>query len=119
MRGSRLAAAGVCALGCLPAVAAAQESPLNGVGEEILVTAQKREERLQDVPVSVTVLGGEALANARIDSGTEIARQTPNLRVSLLGDESQPKFAMRGISTSEFNLNAISSTGILPMTGPA
>lgn len=80
--------------------------------EEIIVTAQRREERLQDVPISVTVLGAEALENARIDTGTEIARQTPNLRVSVLGDESQPKFALRGISTPEFNLNAISATGI-------
>lgn len=80
--------------------------------DDIIVTAQKREQRLQDVPVSVTVLGNQALTNAKIDTGTEIARQTPNLRVSLLGDESQPKFALRGLSTPEFNLNAISPTGI-------
>lgn len=79
---------------------------------EIVVTAQKREERLQDVPVSVTVLTTGALSNARIDSGTEVARQTPNMRVSVLGDESQPKFALRGVSTPEFNLNAISATGV-------
>lgn len=79
---------------------------------DIIVTAQKRSERLQDVPVSVTVIGADALANGNIDSGTEIARQTPNLRASVLGNESQPKFALRGISTSEFNLNAVSPTGI-------
>jgi iron complex outermembrane receptor protein len=87
-------------------------APQEGVLQEIIVTAQKREQRLQDVPVSVTVLGAEALERASIDSGTEIARQTPNLRVSVLGDESQPKFALRGVSTPEFNLNAISPTGV-------
>lgn len=101
----------------LPGVALAQASggtstDTGGLPEEIIVTAQKREQRLQDVPVSVTVLGTQALTNAKIDTGTEIARQTPNLRVSLLGDESQPKFALRGLSTPEFNLNAISPTGI-------
>ncbi len=104
-------AATALVLGFHPAMA--QDGPdATANVREIVVTAQKREERLQDVPVSVTVLGAEALTSARIDSGTEIARQTPNLRVSVLGDESQPKFALRGISTSEFNLNAISSTGI-------
>jgi iron complex outermembrane receptor protein len=80
--------------------------------EEIIVTAQKRDERLQEVPVSVSVFGAQGLEMAKIDSGSEIARQTPNLRVSVLGNENQPKFALRGISTSEFNLNAVSPTGV-------
>ena len=49
---------------------------------DIIVTAAKREERLQDVPISVTVLGGAQLSSLKITNGTEIARQTPNLRVS-------------------------------------
>lgn len=77
----------------------------------IVVTAQKREQLLQEVPVSVSVMGATALKNAKLDTGTEIARMVANLRVSVLGDESQPKFSLRGISTSEFNLNAISPTG--------
>ena len=77
----------------------------------VVVTALKREQRLQDVPVSVSVMNAQSLSNSKIDTGTEIARLVPNLRVSNLGDESQPKFALRGISSSEFNLNAISPTG--------
>jgi iron complex outermembrane recepter protein len=94
------------------APAATDQQVLADQSGDIVITAQKRSERLQDVPVSVTALSGETLSNSRIDSGTEIARETPNLRVSVLGDESQPKFALRGISTPEFNLNAISPTGI-------
>lgn len=90
----------------------AQNSSTSPPVEEVIVTAQKRDQRLQDVPISETVLSEDALRNAKIDSGTEIARQTPNLRVSVLGNESQPKFSMRGISTAEFNLNAISPTGV-------
>jgi iron complex outermembrane recepter protein len=78
---------------------------------KVVVTAQKREQLLQEVPVSVSVMNSKALNNAKIDTGTEIARLVANLRVSVLGDESQPKFSLRGISTSEFNLNAISPTG--------
>ncbi|MCP5388187.1 MAG: TonB-dependent receptor [Novosphingobium sp.] len=108
--------AGTVALSALAAGAAsasAQETQSGAYSAaDIVVTARKREERLQDVPIAVTVLSGETLSRARIDSGTEIARQTPNLRVSLLGDESQPKFSMRGIASSEFTLNSISSTGV-------
>ncbi len=80
--------------------------------EEIIVTAQKRNESLQDVPISETVLSSEAIRSMQFSSGSEIARQTPNLNVSKLGNEDQPKFSMRGISTSAFNLNASSATGV-------
>lgn len=95
-----------------PAVAMAQSDPQSTTLDEVVVTAQKREERLQDVPVSATVLGQAQLENLQIASGSDIARQTPNLRVSVLGNEDQPKFSMRGIATAEFNLNAVSSTGV-------
>lgn len=80
--------------------------------EEVIVTAEKREQRLQEVPVSVTVLGESQMEALNLSSGTEIARQTPNLRVSNLGNEDQPKFSMRGISTPDFNLNTTSPTGV-------
>lgn len=99
-----------CAQSTQPARMASDRE--NGQHEEIIVTAQKRSERLQEVPVSDTVVTADQLSQYQIDSGSELARRTPNLRVSLLGDESQPKFALRGISTPEFNLNAVSPTGV-------
>jgi iron complex outermembrane receptor protein len=106
----------VAALGLAISAQAQQAAPEAPAAAEadantVVVTAQKREQRLQDVPVSVSVMNAQSLASAKIDTGTEIARLVPNLRVSNLGDESQPKFSLRGISTSEFNLNAISPTG--------
>jgi len=80
--------------------------------EVIIVTSQKRSERLQDVPVSVTAFSARDLKASNADSGIEIVRQTPNLVVSVLGNETQPKFSLRGVSTSEFNLNAVSPTGV-------
>ncbi len=79
---------------------------------EVVVSAQKREENLQEVPVSVTVLGAEQIHQLQLNSGTDVARQTPNLRVSNLGNEDQPKFSMRGIATPDFNLNTASPTGV-------
>ncbi|HEY9216616.1 MAG TPA: TonB-dependent receptor [Phenylobacterium sp.] len=104
----RLLLAGVSLAGAYAAPALAQDNTLS----EVIVTAEKREARLQDVPVSVTVVGAAQIDAMNIASGTEIARQTPNLRVSNLGNEDQPKFSMRGIATPDFNLNTTSPTGV-------
>jgi iron complex outermembrane receptor protein len=58
-RGLSVAIAGV--LGS--AAAHAEESKANSVLEEIVVTAQKREEKIQDVPIAITVIGEEQLLN--------------------------------------------------------
>lgn len=79
---------------------------------EIIVTAQKRAQSVQDVPISITAVAGSSLGTLQMRSGTEIARQTPNLSVSVLGNEDQPKFSVRGIAQSAFDLNASSPTGI-------
>jgi len=68
--------------------------------EEIVVTAQKREESLQDIPMSVTAMSGEMLENNDINSLEEIGQQTPGMEFSAftLG---QPEIAIRGVSTKE------------------
>src|SRR4051812_10693651 len=87
-RGLLLATSAVLAISAaapgLAWAAAAEPSSANTV-QDIVVTAQKREQKLQDVPISVTVLGAQQLDALQIRSGTDIARQTPNLRVSNLG----------------------------------
>lgn len=86
-----------------------QDSPPD---DEIVVTAQKRAQSAQDVPIAITAVSGDSLGVLQMNSGTELARQTPNLSVSVLGNEDQPKFSVRGISQSAFDLNASSPTGI-------
>ncbi len=49
---------------------------------EIVVTATRREQRLQDVPIAVTALGGEALQNAGIESTSDLPMKVPNLTIS-------------------------------------
>ena len=49
--------------------------------EEIVVTARKTEENLQDVPISVTALPGAALKDAGITEFPQIAQVTPNFDV--------------------------------------
>ena len=108
-RGLLLAATALAAVQAAPAFAQATRQT---TVEEVIVTAEKREARLQDVPVSITSISEKQLQAANLNSGTEIARMTPNLRVSNLGNEDQPKFSMRGVATPDFNLNSNSPTGI-------
>ena len=70
---------------------------------------EKRAERLQDVPVSITALSADQLVSLKLNSGTDIAKYTPNLRISNAGNEDQPKISIRGVSQFDFNLNASSA----------
>jgi iron complex outermembrane receptor protein len=58
-----------------PCIAAAAEDSL----EEVVVTAQKREERLQDVPFQVNVFTEQAVADAGISSTSEFVAYVPNM----------------------------------------
>ena len=63
----------------LPAVTNAQAP--KAVVEEILVTAQKREQSLQDVPISVVALSAEMMESSNIQDMEDVASFTPNLSV--------------------------------------
>ena len=50
--------------------------------EEVVVTAQKRVESLQDVPISVTAISGEQIQDASIRSLSELGTYVPNFSVA-------------------------------------
>lgn len=64
---------------------------------EIVVTAQRRAERLIDVPATVTVLDAEAIAGASIANTFELAQLAPGLQVSNTGVYTS--FVLRGVSS--------------------
>ncbi len=68
---------------------------------DIVVTAQKREQRLQDVGVSATVLSGESLASLNITNATDIVRAVPNLKYNAYSS-SQVVFNVRGVSQNDY-----------------
>ena len=69
--------------------------------EEIIVTAQKRSENLQSVPVSVQVIGGAQLEEQNQNSLTDLARTVPDVHIST-GDKSN-SLSMRGIGSGASN----------------
>jgi iron complex outermembrane receptor protein len=64
---------------------------------EVIVTAERRSERLQDVPLSVTALSPDTLAAAAVTSTQDLALVTPGLRIDSGGIYTQP--VIRGITT--------------------
>ena len=65
--------------------------------EEILVTAQKREQRLIDVPISIAVLGEEELKDLRITGLNDLSYAVPNLSIRDVSSDNK-KIIIRGIS---------------------
>ncbi|MGD1842354.1 MAG: TonB-dependent receptor [Thermonemataceae bacterium] len=66
---------------------------------EIVISAQKREERLQKVPLSVTAINAEKIEQLQISNVNELGRITPNFQVYDDGGSAFPLVAMRGITT--------------------
>ena len=64
------------------APAGAQIAPPPRTVEEIVVTAQKKEQSIQDVPISIHAFSGEFLKEAGIESIREVAEYTPNVRLT-------------------------------------
>lgn len=80
---------------------------------EIVVTANKRSESAQKVPIAINVVGGEALRNKGILDTSDLASQVPNLQVSSPYGKTQPNFILRGVSVgNEFNANQASPNGV-------
>ena len=83
-----------------PALAAADDA---GV-VDIIVTAQRREESLQRVPLSIVAIGKEALRNADITEASRLEQLAPGLRLGRSGADPRP--AIRGIYTESIQGNA-------------
>jgi outer membrane receptor protein involved in Fe transport len=65
--------------------------------EEITVTAQKREQSLKDVPISVSAISGDYIANGSIDSLNDLAGSIPN--ISITESQIDTRITVRGIRT--------------------
>jgi iron complex outermembrane receptor protein len=108
-RGLSVAIAGI--LGS--AAAHAEESRPSTVLEEIVVTAQKRQEKLQDVPIAITVVGQEQLENQHIYSITDLARTTPALEMIQAFGGPGGGGQIRGIGTTSFTRSAEGAVGVV------
>ena len=106
-------AIGVAGLAVLSPALAQQAQ--DGALPSVYVTAQRRAEPLQEVPFNVSVLGGEAL-DVLAASGRDLrylATRMPSLHIESDFGRSFPRFYLRGLGNTDFDLNAAQPVGIV------
>ena len=90
---------GALAAALLAPAAASAQARVNEI-EELIVTAQRVEENLQEVPVAVTAFGAEALERSNVETLADIAVRTPGFSMGQV-DPIQQNFAIRGIGSAQ------------------
>lgn len=75
------------------------------------MTAQKRSESLQDVPISMEAFTGDALDDLGIQSAEEVLKLIPNAGTVPQGGGKQ-NFFIRGVGTADFHLNVVGAVGV-------
>jgi outer membrane receptor protein involved in Fe transport len=106
------AVVGACAFGFAGA-ASAQEQAGPQTIDDIIVTAQKREQNLQDVPIVVTSLSQETLQNAGVRDIKDLQILTPGMTVTSTSSESSTTARIRGVGTVGDNPGLESSVGVV------
>ena len=97
---------GVSAIALLASAGACAQSGI--VLEEVIVTAQKREQTLQSVPASVSAMSGESIRDF-VGAGENIralAGRVPSLQVESSNGRQSPRFYIRGLGNTDFDVNA-------------
>jgi iron complex outermembrane recepter protein len=110
----RRAVLATLAIAALPAMA--QETGQSGNSrsiETIVVTAQKREQSLQDVPIVVTAVSGQLLQDSGVKDIKDLTLLTPGLIVTSTSNETVTTARIRGIGTVGDNPGLESSVGVV------
>ncbi len=99
-----------------PARAQAEDEAQDVTIEEIIVTARKREERLQETPISITAFSAADLQRRTIESLSDIGRSTPNMDFSFStngsGSGTNAQIYIRGVGQQDFLLTTDPGVGI-------
>ncbi|WP_353230894.1 TonB-dependent receptor [Novosphingobium sp.] len=83
-----------------PAAPAAEAPAPDSGGDAIIVTAQKRNEDIRTVPISLSVLSGAALKDQKITSYDDLSRAVPGVAFNAVaGEEGRTNIVIRGVSS--------------------
>lgn len=97
----------------LDPIASEPNAPLEAATGDIVVTAQRRTERLVQVPVAVTAVTGEALASQQINDVQTLSRSIPSLTFQQGGAPNNSAFRVRGVGTSLFGQGVEPSVSVV------
>jgi iron complex outermembrane receptor protein len=92
------------------AITASQVNLTHAALEEVVVTAQKRAQDIQNVPISITAFSGDYLEEAGVKTVEDVARLTPNFTISNSSQQTNSRISIRGIGS-------VGNSGIEPSVG--
>jgi len=97
----------LCSAASFPGIAAAQETEGVSVSDPdaIVVTAQRREERLSDVPLSITAVTGDSLQRLGVSDTADLAKIVPGFTFAQ-GTSNAPIYTLRGVGMNDTTLSA-------------
>ena len=82
------------------AAAGHDDAPVNDQLDVIYVSARKQAENLRDVPISISMLGGEQIREQQIMGLEDVSRYVPDLSIRSYGTSGLSQFAIRGVSSA-------------------
>ena len=97
-----LAAAGLASFAGEPTARAQQPASTSGGLEEVIVTAQKREQNLQEIGISLSAVSGSDLADLGVVSATDITKSMPAVVLTQPNGPSSFSLAIRGVVQNDF-----------------
>lgn len=97
---------------CVAVPVFAQEQSDVAIFEEITVTATKREQTLQEVPVAVSVVSADVMSEAQVLDIKDLQFLVPSLRVSTLQTSANTTFLIRGFGNGANNVGVEPSVGV-------
>ena len=92
---------------------AEQGDPTQSTATDIVVTAQRRSERLQDVPLAVTAVTSETLARRQINDTNSLVLAVPSLSYQQGANPTNTSFRIRGVGTALFGQGTESSVSVV------
>ena len=101
----------VCKIPGLLVASLLASNPVLAVLEEVIVTAQKREENIQAVPIAVSAFSSEVIRNAQMVTMDDVARHVPGFTVTNFNPVTPQPF-MRGVGSSPSDAGSDASVGV-------
>ncbi|WP_299195474.1 TonB-dependent receptor [uncultured Erythrobacter sp.] len=109
LRRTLMSGAAIAAFASMPQTAFAQDTDTDEASDDdsqgrvIIVQARRQSESLQDVPVTVTAIGGETLERYGVDQVADVTSRVPTLNVQVGGSGSGGQLSLRGVGSSNIS----------------
>lgn len=105
--------AGLLAAGMLTTLVSGAVSAQQRMLEEVIVTAQKRAESSQDIPLSVSAISAETIENLGITQTQDLTKLAPSLTLSVASSKQNSSFSLRGVGTQVFTIGVEQSVAVI------